>query len=67
MPVVEHVVNAEGDNSRGNSYGITMVVLAWVTALGLATVFFQEWLDGREHPNRVVHGVVTDEIGRAHV
>jgi aspartyl protease family protein len=41
-------------------YGTTMVVLTWIVALGVATVFFNEWLEKRENPNQVVHGIVGD-------
>lgn len=41
-----------------------MVILTWVTALGLATMLFQEWLDKRDNPNEVVHGLITDHGAR---
>ncbi len=50
----------ESQSSASNRYGLAMVVLTWVTALGLATMYFQEWLEERDNPNRVVHGVITD-------
>ncbi|MFT5481477.1 MAG: aspartyl protease family protein [Halieaceae bacterium] len=51
-------LNDPATPGAAGKYGVAMVVLAWITALGIATAYFNEWLEERENPNRIVHGKV---------
>lgn len=41
--------------------GRGMIVVAWLLALGLLTLFFNHFLEGRRNPNQQVRTVVTQE------
>lgn len=34
--------------------GRGMIILAWILALGLLTLFFNNWLEGERNPNQLV-------------
>ena len=52
------LMNTERSNNRSSGLGRGMLIVAWVLAIGLLTIFFSDLLDRQRNPNSRVAGVV---------
>ena len=51
----------EGPAATPKRLGLGMIIAAWLLLLALATVFFGDWLDHQNNPNRQVQGRILED------